>query len=141
MGYLRENIDQWRDIGTSEYILKVIETGYVLPFKKEPGKVFLKNNKSAEENAEFVGEETSKLLEKGCVIEVSEAPHVVNSLTVAQNKAGKLRLVLDCKHIYPALFQFKYKYEDANLARTVFEKGDHMYDHIRFKICISSHQN
>ena len=139
VGYLRENIDQWRDIGTSEYILKVIETGYVLPFKKEPEKVFLKNNRSAEENAEFVGEEISKLLEKGCVIEVSKAPHVVNPLTVAQNKAGKLRLVLDCRHINPALFQFKYKYEYANLARTVFEKGDHMitfdlksaYHHIR----------
>jgi hypothetical protein len=44
---------------------------------------------------------------------------VVNPLTLAGNKA-KLRLVLDCRHINPHLYQFKYKYEDATVARQMF---------------------
>ena len=86
----------------------------------------MNNNRSAENNYDFVTKEISKLLAKGCISEVSDVPHVVNPLTVAENKAGKLRLVLDCRHINPALFQFKYKYENADIARVLFEKGDYM---------------
>jgi hypothetical protein len=43
----------------------------------------LRNNKSARENVDFVKNEITKLLEKGCISEVVEAPFVVNPLTVA----------------------------------------------------------
>ena len=126
----------------SPEVIVVFDPRYDLSYKAlyiSTCSIALNNNRSAEENAEFVGEEISKLLEKGCVREVSEVPHVVNPLTVAQNKAGKLRLVLDCRHINPALYQFKFKYENADLARTLFEKGDFIitfdlksaYHHIR----------
>ena len=139
VGSLRESITQWIEIGANEYIVKVIEKGYMPPLKREPEKVILNNNRSAENNYDFVTKEISKLLAKGCISEVSDVPHVVNPLTVAENKAGKLRLVLDCRHINPALFQFKYKYENADIARVLFEKGDYMvtfdlksaYHHIR----------
>ena len=51
---------------------------------------------------------------------------MVNPLTVARNKSGKLRLVLDCRHINVSLFQFRFKYENADVARVLFEQGDYM---------------
>jgi hypothetical protein len=65
---------------------------------------------------------------KGCISRVELKPHVVNPLTVAGNKT-KLRLVLDCRHINPHLYQFKYKYEDATVARQMFYKGDFMFSY------------
>ena len=53
---------------------------------------------------------------------------LVNPLTVAGNKA-KLRLVLDCRHINPHLYQFKYKYEYATVARQMFYKGDFLFSY------------
>ena len=153
VGYLRESIDQWQAIGTSEFVIKVIKEGYALPFKTEPIKVVLKNNKSAEQNPDFVTDEIAKLVSKGCVIECSDIPQVVNPLTVAKNKAGKLRLVLDCRHINASLFQFKFKYENADVARVMFEKGDYMitfdlksaYHHVtidkRFQTYLGFHWN
>jgi hypothetical protein len=44
---------------------------------------------------------------KGCISRVELKPHVVNPLTVAGNKT-KLRLVLDCRHINPHLYQTYY---------------------------------
>ncbi|KAK3107400.1 hypothetical protein FSP39_013730 [Pinctada imbricata] len=124
VGSLRESIDEWVKIGTSEFILRVIKEGYMLPFKNEPQKVILKNNKSALDDELFVSEEIDKLIKKGCVVEVYDEPHVVNPLTVAKNKAGKLRLVLDCRHINIYLFQFKFKYENFEVAKVLFDRGD-----------------
>ena len=124
VGCLRESVDEWVKIGTSEFILRVIKEGYMLPFKNEPEKVILKNNKSALDNEIFVSEEIDKLIKKGCAVEVHDEPHVVNPLTVAKNKAGKLRLVLDCRHINVCLFQFKFKYENFEVAKVLFDKGD-----------------
>ena len=66
-------------------------------------------------------------MSKGCVARVGEKPLVVNPLTVALNKAGKPRLVLDCRHINKHLFQFKFKYENSEVAKTMFEVGDHLF--------------
>ena len=54
-------------------------------------------------------------------------PRVVNPLTVAQNKSGKLRLVLDCRHINKHLFQFKFKYENSEIAKVLFGEGDFLF--------------
>ena len=58
----------------------------------------LKNNRSARDNPNFVSEEISNLLRKGVISESKNQPDMVNPLTVAYNKAGKPRLVLDCRH-------------------------------------------
>lgn len=49
-------------------------------------------------------------------------------MTVATNK-GKRRLVLDARHINPQLFKFRYKYEDANTSRAMFNKGNFCFSH------------
>ncbi|XP_063433322.1 uncharacterized protein LOC134715214 isoform X1 [Mytilus trossulus] len=127
---LRKHINKWKIIQASDYILNVIEKGYMLPLKTLPENVLLDNNRSAKENKSFVTDEIEKLLSKGCISEVFVKPKVVNPLTVAGNKA-KLRLVLDCRHINPHLYQFRYKYEDATVARKLFSKGIGLRDKIK----------
>ncbi|XP_052103494.1 uncharacterized protein LOC127736976 [Mytilus californianus] len=126
VGKLRSKLHEWKAITTSTHIIDVIENGYKLPLKTEPGVIHLKNNRSSLNNAKFVVEEIDKLLQKRCISEIYSKPTVVNPLTVAFNK-NKPRLVLDCRHLNPHLFKFRYKYEDTKIARDLFQKGDYLF--------------
>ena len=55
-GRLRKNIQFWRDIGASEFVLDVIEHGYKIPFYSMPQQSFSHNNRSALSEYEFVSE-------------------------------------------------------------------------------------
>ena len=103
---------KWKEAGADCYIMNVIEEGYKIPFKEIPDIQMSKNNKSARDNPKFVEEEIDKLLAKKCISDVQDEPHVTNPLTVAYNKKGKPRLVLDCRNINDKLHKFKFKYED-----------------------------
>ncbi|VDI76235.1 Hypothetical predicted protein [Mytilus galloprovincialis] len=127
VGKLSSSIHKWKQAGATDYILQVIEKGYGIPFKELPENVFLPNNKSSRDNADFVASEISKLLEKGCISKVDNKPFVINPLTVAFNRLQKPRLVLDCRHINSCIHQFKFKFEDASVARELFEKGDYLF--------------
>ena len=93
-GSLRSNLEYWKEIGASDFILDVIENGYKLPFRTIPDKAEFKNNKSARENAQFVSDSIKDLLESKRIVEVPFKPQVVNSLLVSSNK-GKHHLILD----------------------------------------------
>lgn len=127
VGRLRSRYSQWEKVTNNSFILGVIKEGYKIPFKELPDPVELRNNKSARDNAQFVSKEIKKLLVKGCVTEVKEKPTVINPLTVATNKSGKQRLVLDCRHLNKCLAKFKFKYEDVSIARQMFEKGTYLF--------------
>ena len=92
---LKSRYDHWVQSGANEHVLDVVRSGYKIPFKEIPESVILKKNKSARENVDFVENEINKLSDKGCISEVADVPHVVNPLTVAVNRSGKKRLVLD----------------------------------------------
>ena len=66
------------------------------------------------------------MLTKKCISEVQEAPHVINPITVAYNKKGKPRLVLDYRNINNNLVKFRFKYEDIQTARQLLKKGMYM---------------
>lgn len=101
--------------------MDVIENGYRLPFYTIPVSSDIKNNQSAFQHPHFVMEEISSLLRKVCITEVFEKPHVISPSTVAGNK-DKPRLVLDCRHINPHLYKFKFKYEDYTVAKDTFRR-------------------
>ena len=125
--------DKWEQAGSDPYIMSVIEEGYKIPFKEIPSTKRSNNNKSARDNPEFVTAELKKMLSKKCIYKVETEPHVINPLTVAYNKKGKPRLVLDCRNINDNLHKFKlnrkamFKYEDLQVARQLFEKGFYMF--------------
>ncbi|KAK3103157.1 hypothetical protein FSP39_016878 [Pinctada imbricata] len=129
VGRLRHHLHKWVETGASSYCIEVIQSGYKLPFRNLPEGVSLKNNRSALDNPEFVIQEINELLQKGCVSEITLKPKIINPLTVAYNKKGKPRLVLDCRHINMHLFKFKYRYEDSEVARDIFEKGDFLFSY------------
>ena len=119
--------DKWKQAGSDQYIMSVIEDGYKIPFKEVPDTKRARNNKSARDNPQFVESEINKLLSKKCISRVDSEPHIVNPLTVAYNKKNKPRLVLDCRNINDNLHKFRFKYEDIQVARQLFEKGYYMF--------------
>ena len=54
---------------------------------------------SDKEDMSFVKEEIQILLAKGVISKSDKVPYIVNPLTVAYNRNGKPRLVLDYRHI------------------------------------------
>ncbi|XP_060561342.1 uncharacterized protein LOC132721105 [Ruditapes philippinarum] len=99
VGRLHNCIKHWQEAEPGEYILSVVSERYKLPFKTLLKSVELTNNRSARENAAFVSSEIRTLLTKGCIEEVTEAPFVVNPLTVAYNRHGKPRDDKNVQHL------------------------------------------
>ena len=77
-GNLRNNVHFWRGIGSSPFILSVIEERYKLPFFAFPEPATFKNNRSALEHAEFVESVLEVLRQPGRVIRCAVLPNVVN---------------------------------------------------------------
>ena len=84
--------------------------------------MFLKNNKSAIINSDFVDKSVSELLASGWVKEFFLTPFVVSPLSVATNKAGKQRLILDLSLLNKSVRKEKFKYEDWKVAIQLFSK-------------------
>ena len=76
------------------------------------------------ENVDFVSEAVSDLLRKNCIIKVKCTPKVVSPLTVALNKSGKKRLILDLHELNRYIWKAKVKFEDYKVALTYFQ-GQH----------------
>ena len=75
-GSLKTNLDYWKETGTSDYILDVVQNGYRLPFKTPPKKAEFKNNKSALKNEDFVMSSIDELVKSNRVVEVPFLNHM-----------------------------------------------------------------
>lgn len=121
-GKIHEKVEFWKEVlDPSDYVLNIIENGYGLPFVNEPPAFFAKNNKSSLENNDFVEHAITDLLEKGCVREIKQPAFCSNPLTVAESH-GKLRLVLDLRHVNKYLQEYKFKYENLEIIAQLLEK-------------------
>ena len=121
-GRLKENIDFWREIGTSNWGLKVIEQGYALPFVELPEPAYFGNHPMNEVEKRFLVQEIKNLVASGCVKECKrEDLTVINPLKVAKNKE-KMRMILDLRYINKHLRSCRFKYEDLRTATDLFEK-------------------
>lgn len=98
----------------------------MLPLNEIPSDVFIKNNRSALNNPDFIVKEIQSLLNKGIISESKSQPSVINPL-VAENKSGKKRIVLDCRHINPCLHKFKVKFEDIRVALDLFNMNSYIF--------------
>jgi hypothetical protein len=88
-GNLRRKLEFWKRIGTSKFILNVLERGYMLPFLSLPEPAVFRNNRSSLAHAEFVEDSIRELLDSGRVLEVVEPPLVLNPLSVSVQATGK----------------------------------------------------
>ena len=89
--------------------------------------MFFKNNKSALDNSEFVDQAVSELVDSGCVHKVPCIPYVVNPLSVATNKSGKKRLILDLRVLNKFVKKQKFKFEDWKLAIQFCKEDSYLY--------------
>jgi hypothetical protein len=126
-GNLKKHLGFWREIGTSQFILSVIDVGYMLPFVYFPKPANLINNKSAERNKEFVDQAVNELLMSGRIVQTDSAPHVLNPLSVSVQANGKKRLILDLRYVNECLEKCRIKYEDWKVAMIYFEREAHMF--------------
>lgn len=135
-GRLRKNIQFWRDIGASDFILDVLKFGYKIPFYSTPTITFCKNNKSALSEPEFVSCAIQDLLDRSLIVRCSSPPRVVNPLTVSIQNSGKKRLILDLRNVNKHLWKQSVKFEDLRIALSYLQKGSFM---IKFDITSAYH--
>ena len=93
----------------------------------EPTSYVCRNHQTANRNCSFVEISISELCAIGCVVKVSDMPHIYSPLSVVESSSGKKRLVLNLRHLNPFLWKQKFKYEDLRVAMCLFEKGDYMF--------------
>ena len=111
-GNLRRKLEFWKRIGTSKFILNVIERGYMLPFLSLPEPAVFRNNRSSLAHAKFVEDAIRELVESGRVIEVVVPPLVVNPLSVS--------IQATAKRGNKCLRKMRVKYEDWKVALSYF---------------------
>ena len=112
-GSLKNHIQFWRSIGTSQFILVVIDEGYRIPLYSTPPPSFSRNNKSALAHPSFVDEAISELL--------------LNYRVFSIQSSGKKRLILDLRFINKHLWKTSVKFEDLRVALHYLEKGHFMF--------------
>ena len=126
-GRLKENIDFWREIGTSNWVLKVIEHGYALPFVELPEPASFENHPTNKDEQSSLVQAIKNLVASGCVRECKrEDLAVINPLKVAKNKE-KMRMILDLRYINKHLRSCRFKYEDLLTATNLFEKEGYFF--------------
>ena len=115
------------DLQSPDFVSDIIDSGYRLLFKDSVAtKCFLRNNRSALNNPEFVESAILQLLKDGRVEEQSSASFWVNQLSVAEGK--KKRLVLDLRHVNKFLHKPKFRHKNLDSLSQVFEKGDSFFN-------------
>ena len=94
-GRLQERLAFWNEIGAGNWVTRILREAYALPFTKEPEPASFNNNRSSQNNREFVTKEILGLFSSGRIreVDISEV-HTANPLIVADN-GEKLGLILD----------------------------------------------
>jgi hypothetical protein len=127
-GRLKHALEFWEtSIQPNNDILSCIKSGYVIPFLSQPPSFFMRNNKSALENSDFVDKAIEDLLQKQCVYEVPFLPHNINPLSVATNSSGKKRLILDLSILNTYVKKDRIKFEDYKVAKELLFPSGFMY--------------
>lgn len=125
-GSLSKHITFWENIGCSEFVLNTLKEGYIIPFVKTPPRMFSKNNRSASINDKFVDDAVAELVNTGAVKNIPFKPFVVSPLSVASNRSGKHRLILDLSMLNKYIRKDRFKFEDWKVAIQYFEKGNYL---------------
>ena len=127
-GRIKERASFWLEqLEVSKFVAGIVTEGYRLPFYATPDPIFQFNHPSAVHNALFVERAIAELLRDRCVVEVKDCPAVCSPLQVVSNSKGKLRLVLDLRHVNQFLWKEKFKYEGLELVPQLFKRGEYFF--------------
>lgn len=104
--------------------------GFPLWWEKQgvtPPPFYQKNHKGALQNRAFVCDCIKDLLTADAAEKWLTRPRVVNPLNVTPKKNGKLRLILDLRHVNNFLFIPKFKMDSLKLLHTLLQPDDAMF--------------
>ncbi len=114
--------DYWRDtLKASSFVLSILQDGYRLPFVKPLPSVWRRNSRMCDKYGDFVEQSIQELLRQGCMVEVSEQPWVVCSLSVDDSR-DDLRLICNARPTNGSLWVEHFKYENINTARDILQR-------------------
>ena len=118
---LRKNLDYWKSIDPSPYVLDNISSAYKIPFIEKTPFAKFENNKSALDNSEFVNEALAGLVETGCVLEVPFLPKVISPLSVSTKNSK--RLILDLRYVNKFIRKERIKFDWSVFQNYLCPKG------------------
>ena len=85
--------------------------------------MFSRNNNSALKHLDFVESSIVELWNNRSIVERKFVPHVVSPLSVAINKQGKKRLILDLSKVNKLLWKESFTFEDWKIGLEYFEEN------------------
>ena len=121
---LKAHVEFWSNsVQAPDFIISTIVDGYIIPFFELPESYFIPNRSSAFKFKDFVNEDISELIERGCVMEVDIPPVFINPLHVVQQSSGKCRLILDLSNLNKFVWKQSARYEDIRTVFDLFQSG------------------
>ena len=126
-GRLRAHLPFWVEIGAPPWVLEIIRSGYVIPFKCTPPGICLLHGRSALDHSDFVSSAVCELLKLGFISEVFTPPTVINPFSVSVNSEGKPRLIFDLRHVNACIPKAKFRMENWKVFFQYLSRGDYMY--------------
>ena len=76
------------------------------------------------EHLKFVDSEIANLCATGAICPVKEKPKCVHAMRCVPKKGGKLRLVMDCRHVNKYIDTPSFNQEGINIPADLIESGD-----------------
>ncbi len=129
-GNLNRHSSWWQSNCSSTWVLKWVRFGFPLWWQRRdetPPPFRSPNQPGAIKHAIFVSETVAAALKAGAIMRWHKQPTVVNPLNVTPKKNGKLRLILNLRHVNKYLAIPKFKMENLQLAETLALPGDWMF--------------
>ncbi|XP_067676470.1 uncharacterized protein [Haliotis asinina] len=124
-GRLKSCFAFWKSIGSSKFVLDIIENGYKIPFLTRPPNMFSRNNQSAIRYASFVTKAIDELKKKKMICECDTPPVVANPLSVSVQSSGKKRLILDLSKVNDYVLKSSMKYDYWRTALFYIRQNDY----------------
>lgn len=129
-GGLNRHLAWWEANCSSSVVLEWVKSGFPL-WWKDPGVVpppFERpNHQGALDHADFLDECIADLVRAGAAEQVHVKPRVVNPLNVTPKKNGKLRLILDLRHVNKFLSIPAFKMDSLLVLADLAKQGDKMF--------------
>ena len=123
-GKLKSHVDYWENvIDANMFVTSLINEGYRIHFTYNPQKANFKNNISALRNNNFLTDSIKDLLANKLLKETNNIPHIINLLSVAENSAGKKRLILELRYVNKHIYTHKVKFDKFSSGKLMVKLG------------------
>ena len=122
---LTDNVNNWIDIDSPQYVLDWLTSGVKIPFIFEPTPFRINNGLLSKAHSNFARDKIQHLVQCG-FLKRYDNPICVSPICVVPKKNKKFRLIVDLRHLNSICDAKKFQYEDINTVIELIEPGDFM---------------